>query len=61
MIIGAAPREGLSALLSRGPQAPSIAATGGATAALEAGGFRGVRTLAAREGLVFVEGIRPRT
>ena len=32
-----------------------------AAPALEAGGFRAVRTLAEREGLVFVEGIKPRT
>ena len=59
MIIGAAPREGLTALLSRTPPPPSLAASGAANEALAAG-FRGVRTLAAREGLVFVEGIRPR-
>jgi hypothetical protein len=28
--------------------------------ALQAGGFKSVRTLAEREGLVFVEGIKPR-
>ena len=60
MIIGSAPREGLAALLSRGQPTPSLAASGAASAALEADGFRGVRTLAAREGLVFVEGIKPR-
>jgi ubiquinone/menaquinone biosynthesis C-methylase UbiE len=59
MIIGAAPREGLTALLSRAPATPSLAASGAANEALAAD-FRGVRTLAAREGLVFVEGIRPR-
>jgi len=61
MIIGAAPREGLAALLSRGPAGPSLAASGDATKALDAGGFRGARTLARREGLVFVEGMKPRS
>ena len=60
MIIGATPPQGLSALLSRAPAAPSVALSGEATSALEAAGFRGARTLAEREGLVFVEGIRPR-
>jgi ubiquinone/menaquinone biosynthesis C-methylase UbiE len=60
MIIGATPLQGISALLSRGPAAPSIAMSGEAASALQAAGFRGARTLAEREGLVFVEGIRPR-
>lgn len=60
MVIGAAPRQGIAALLSRGPAGPSLAASGGATEALEAAGFRGVRTLAERDGLVFIEGIKPR-
>jgi SAM-dependent methyltransferase len=60
MIIGAGPRQGLAALLSSGRTGPSLAASGGAGGALEAGGFRGARTLAEREGLIFVEGIKPR-
>src|SRR5262245_29264610 len=60
MVIGTVPRHGLAALLSRGQSGPSFAASGGAGAALEADGFRGVRTLAEREGLIFVEGIKPR-
>ena len=60
MLIGASPREGLAALLSRGPTTPSLASSGEAATAIAAGGFRGVRTLAEREGLVFVEGIKPR-
>lgn len=60
MINGTTPREGLAALISRAQTGPSFAASGQATAALEADGFRGVRTLAEREGLVFVEGIKPR-
>jgi ubiquinone/menaquinone biosynthesis C-methylase UbiE len=60
MIIGTAPRQGLGALLSRAQSGPSLAASGDATRALEADGFRAARTLAEREGLVFVEGIKPR-
>lgn len=60
MVIGTVPRQGLAALLSRGQSGPSYAASGQATVALEADGFRGVRTLAEREGLIFVEGIKPR-
>src|SRR5437660_10348343 len=60
MVVGAAPRGGLGALLSRGQSAPLFAASGDAIRSLQADGFRSVRTLAEREGLVFVEGIRPR-
>lgn len=60
MIVGTAPRQGLGALLSRAQSGPSLAASGHATRALEADGFRAARTLAEREGLVFVEGIKPR-
>jgi SAM-dependent methyltransferase len=60
MIIGQGERQGLAALLSRAPSGPSYVASGQANQALEADGFRGVRTLAEREGLVFVEGIKPR-
>jgi ubiquinone/menaquinone biosynthesis C-methylase UbiE len=56
LVIGSAPRGGLGALLSRAPGGPPFAAA----PALQAAGFRSVRTLAEREGLVFVEGIRPR-
>jgi ubiquinone/menaquinone biosynthesis C-methylase UbiE len=59
MIIGAAPRQGLGALLSRPYSGPSLAASGEAVKALEADGFRAARTLAEREGLVFVEGMKP--
>jgi ubiquinone/menaquinone biosynthesis C-methylase UbiE len=59
MIIGSAPRQGLGALLSRAYNGPSLAASGEATKALEADGFRAARTLAEREGLIFVEGIKP--
>jgi ubiquinone/menaquinone biosynthesis C-methylase UbiE len=60
LVIGTAPRSGLGALLSRAPGGPPFAASGGAGQALQAGGFKSVRTLAEREGLVFVEGIKPR-
>jgi ubiquinone/menaquinone biosynthesis C-methylase UbiE len=56
LVIGSAPRGGLGALLSRAPGGPPF----DAAPALQAGGFRSVRTLAEREGLVFVEGIRGR-
>jgi ubiquinone/menaquinone biosynthesis C-methylase UbiE len=59
MIIGATPRQGLTAMFGS-PGAPSLATSDEAGKLLEAGGFRGARTLAEREGLVFVEGIKPR-
>ena len=58
LLIGAAPRGGITALLSRAPEGPPFADA--AESALQAGGFRAVRTLAEREGLVFVEGVKPR-
>lgn len=59
LVIDDAPR-GLSALLNSRGNAPGrhYVAAGGAVRALEAEGFRAVRTLAEREGLVFVEGVR---
>ncbi len=60
LIIGAAPRGGLAALVSRAQSGPPFAASGDASTALQADGFRSVRTLAEREGLVFVEGMKPR-
>ena len=60
MIIGAAPRGGFGALLSRAQSGPPFAASGDAGRALQADGFKSVRTLAEREGLVFVEGLKPR-
>jgi ubiquinone/menaquinone biosynthesis C-methylase UbiE len=58
LLIGAAPRGGIGAFLSRAPQAPPFA--GAAERALQAQGFKAVRTLAERDGLVFVEGTKPR-
>lgn len=61
MVIGTAPRGGFGALLSRAQSGPPFAASGEAVKALEAEGFKSVRTLAEREGLVFVEGVKPRS
>jgi ubiquinone/menaquinone biosynthesis C-methylase UbiE len=60
LIVGTVPRGGLGAVLSRTQSGPAFVASGDASKALEADGFRSVRTLAEREGLVFVEGIKPR-
>ena len=60
VLIGATPRSGLAGLLGRTPVAALFAASGEAKPALSANGFSIVRTLAEREGLVFVEGIKPR-
>ncbi len=61
ILVGAAPGAGLGKLFTRVPAGPLFAASGDANTALEAEGFGIVRTLAEREGLVFVEGIKPRT
>ncbi len=60
LVVGAVPRGGLGAVLSRTQHGPPFVASGDASKALEADGFRSVRTLAEREGLVFVEAIKPR-
>jgi ubiquinone/menaquinone biosynthesis C-methylase UbiE len=60
ILMGAAPRGGLGSLLSRAQSGPPFAATGEALTAFEADGFKSVRLLAEREGLVFVEGVKPR-
>lgn len=60
VMIGAAPRGGLGALLTRAQSGPPFVASGQATIALEADGFKSARVLAEREGLVFVEGLKPR-
>ena len=56
MVIGSVPRGGLGALLTRKPSGPPF----DAAPLLHADGFRSVRVLAERQGLVFVEGIKPR-
>ena len=60
ILIGASPAAGLARLLAKTADAPLFAASGDANTALAANGFSIVRTLAEREGLVFVEGIKPR-
>jgi ubiquinone/menaquinone biosynthesis C-methylase UbiE len=60
VIIGSAPATGLGKLFGGSSSTPSFVASGDATAALQADGFKSVRTLAEREGLVFVEGVKPR-
>jgi hypothetical protein len=56
VVIGAAARGGLGALFSRGSPAPSF----NPAPSLEADGFKQVRTLAEKDGLVFVEGVKPK-
>jgi len=56
LVIESGPRAGLTALLSRAPTATSF----DPAPALRAGGFSAVRTLAEREGLIFIEGIKRR-
>jgi ubiquinone/menaquinone biosynthesis C-methylase UbiE len=56
MVVSAAPRGGLGALVTRAQSGPPF----DAVPSLDAEGFRAVRRLAEREGLIFVEGIRPR-
>jgi ubiquinone/menaquinone biosynthesis C-methylase UbiE len=60
MIVGASTRGGLGALLSRAQSGPPFTASGDAVKELQADGFKSVRLLAEREGLVFVEGVKPR-
>jgi ubiquinone/menaquinone biosynthesis C-methylase UbiE len=56
IVIGNAPRGGLGRLLARAPANPPF----DAAPVLQANGFKSVRHLAERDGLVFVEGIKPR-
>jgi SAM-dependent methyltransferase len=52
-------RAGISALLHRAPTLdPAYDAAGGTAAALRAGGFKGVRLLADREGFRYFEGLK---
>jgi ubiquinone/menaquinone biosynthesis C-methylase UbiE len=60
MLLGSAPPKGLSALVARGDSRPPFISSESASQTLQAAGFRSVRTLAEREGLVFVEAIKPR-
>jgi len=54
-------RSGLGSLWRGEPVDPRYVRSGGATHVLEAAGFRGVRTLAEREGQLFVEGVKAAT
>ena len=60
MIIAAGSRGGLAGLFRGGSAASAFATPGLANQALESQGFKLVRTLAERDGLVFVEGVKPR-
>ena len=60
VFVGAGSRAGLGALLKGGHAEASFAASGGAVAALQAVGFQAARNLADREGLAFVEAVKPR-
>jgi SAM-dependent methyltransferase len=60
MALGAIPQSGLGAMFRRGPSRPSFAASGAFHELLTAGGFRPVRTLAERDGLIFIEAAKPR-
>ena len=60
VVIGAGPQGGLRALFKRAPDEPSLAASGALNQLLAADGFRPVRTLAERDGLVFIEAAKPR-
>ena len=55
IVIDDVPRSGLGGLLGGSRES----ASGGSVGLLTAAGFRGVRTLAEREGFVFVEGVKP--
>ena len=59
LVIETAPRGGLGALFSTRSIDPHYRAQGGAEAALRAEGFKPVRTLAERDGVLFTEGLNP--
>lgn len=56
IVVRAAPRSGLGGLLTRTPGGPAF----DVPLAFGDGGFKAVRLLADREGLIFFEGIKPR-
>jgi hypothetical protein len=60
LMIGATPRGGIGAILSRTHSGPPFVSSGDAARALEADGFRSARVIGEREGLAFVEAIKPR-
>jgi len=57
IVIGGSPRSGLGGLFNRAPAAPAL----DPTPVLEADGFKMVRSLGERDGLKFIEGIKPRS
>ncbi|HVC19651.1 MAG TPA: methyltransferase domain-containing protein [Vicinamibacterales bacterium] len=59
-VIESMPVAGLAGLLRHKPADSEYRRDGGALTALHAGGFRSARLLAEREGLAFVEGMKPR-
>lgn len=61
VVIDDGARGGLAGLMGGGRSRGSYASDQGAPPLLSAAGFRGVRTLAEREGLIFVEGVKPGT
>jgi SAM-dependent methyltransferase len=60
LIVGAGEPTGLRKLLGKTPPS-ALVVSGAINAVLAASGFSIVRTLAQREALVFVEGLKPRT
>ena len=60
VLVGGGEPTGLNKLMAKTPASPLVV-SGAANSLLEANGFGIVRTLAEREGLVFVEGLKPRT
>lgn len=56
LVVGSIPRGGLGALLTRAQSGPEF----DPAPSLQGDGFKSVRTLAEREGLRFVEGMKPR-
>jgi SAM-dependent methyltransferase len=59
VVLCGTPRRGLGSLIAGRP--PESSDAQGIAAALEAGGFKSVRMLAARDGVAFFEGLKPRT
>jgi ubiquinone/menaquinone biosynthesis C-methylase UbiE len=60
VMIGVTPRGGIGAMFSRAHGGPPFVSSGDAVKALEADGFRSARVIGEREGLAFVEAIKPR-
>ena len=60
VVLGGGEQTGINKLMSRTVASPLVV-SGAINALLSANGFGIVRTLAEREGLVFVEGLKPRT